>query len=144
MPPVPELAILPPPVGDESRIDPVIQAVIDAYKSQSEATDRRQTELLSDLKRRDEEQARRDEKRDTQHEALVGAVTGLTTEVRGLAIKAPGRWELRALGAVAVLLILVVLGLYAQSRGQDMGRAIDDARRGMAPVSAMAEPDPEP
>lgn len=141
------------PTEEHPRIDPLVRLLVDTFKTQAEGQDRRHEALLHAY---DE----RDAKRDTQHGELVAVVGRLaeqvgqsstevrglaekvsasTTEVRLLAAKAPDRKMLWALGAFVCLCLMVLIGLYAQANGDDAGRAIDDARRGMAPMSAPVD-----
>jgi hypothetical protein len=136
------------PVRDRE-IDPLVAELVEAYRQQGAAADRRHQDLLDSLRARDEEAAARELRRDDQAAAVLASVGdlatqvstlstnvgALTTEVRTLTARVPDRPLLWAGGLFVGLLVLTLLGLYAQSRGDDAGDAIDDARRGLAVVA---------
>lgn len=73
----------------------------------------------------------------SRHQTTLSTVTDAMS-------RSPGRWEFRALGAALVALVFWLVALYAQSNGQDAGKAADDARRALPSVShtpASAEPE---
>ncbi len=96
MPPPALGPVRPTEPDDAPRLDSLVRELVDAYRSQADAQDRRHQELLDSVRTRDEQYAAREAKRDQQHSALVASVNGLTVSVGALADKVPGRRELWA------------------------------------------------
>jgi phage-related tail protein len=139
------------PVRERPEIDPLVAELVEAYQTQAAAQDRRHAELVEVIRASTQAAEAREVRRDEQHAAVlksVGEVTAqmsattvqvgaLASEVKTLTGRVPDRTQLWAGGAFLAFLVLAILALYAQSRGDDAGKAFDDARRAL-PVNAAA------